>query len=143
MCGEVKPRDQFRINPANGNPNGGCIPCVRERHRIRQNERWATDPEYRSKRLAITTQWAKDNPEKRAVIAKKRNQKAKKDSPDKVKARALLNQRVRFGRMPRASDCKCTHCENQAAHYHHYLGYAFEHRYDVQPVCIECHKTLG
>jgi hypothetical protein len=101
------------------------------------------DPEYRKRKSLASMEWVKRNPEKRAAIAKHRNQKAIEEVPEKVKARALVNQRVRFGRIPRASSCKCTHCENQAAHYHHYLGYEFEHRYDVQPVCIECHKRLG
>jgi hypothetical protein len=98
------------------------------------------DPEYVQKRSKKASAWAKNNPEKRSKIAIRRNKKAMANHPQKVMARALVNQRVRFGRMPRASDLKCSHCENIAAHYHHHKGYEFKHRYDVVPVCVKCHQ---
>lgn len=98
------------------------------------------DPEYVKKRSKQSSDWAKRNPEKRSLIAIRRNKKELANHPEKVRARALVNQRVRFGRIPKASDLKCLHCENTAAHYHHHKGYGFEHRYDVVPVCVKCHR---
>ena len=98
------------------------------------------DPEYIQKRSQKTATWAKNNPEKRRLIAIRRNKKELANHPDKVRARALVNQRVRFGRMSKASDLKCSYCEDMAAHYHHHKGYEFEHRYDVIPVCVKCHR---
>lgn len=98
------------------------------------------DPEYVCKRSKQASEWARKNPEKRSAIAIRRNKKELEKCPEKVRARALVNQRVRFGRMPKASSLKCSHCEQMAAHYHHHNGYAFENRYDVVPVCVRCHR---
>jgi hypothetical protein len=106
-------------------------------------KRYSQDEKFRIKKIAQSIKWASDNPQKRAEIAKFRNQKALKESPEKIKARALVNQRVRFGRIPKASSLPCSECGNEASHYHHYNGYAFENRYDVKPVCVKCHILLG
>ena len=98
------------------------------------------DPEYVARRSKKSAEWAKRNPEKRSAIAIRRNKKELEKCPEKVRARALVNQRVRFGRMPKASSLKCSHCEQMAAHYHHHNGYAFQNRYDVVPVCVRCHR---
>ena len=46
---------------------------------------------------------------------------------------------VRSGRMPRASQCICSMCGNQADHYHHHNGYDKDHVLDVIPLCHSCH----
>ena len=117
-----------------------CKECTNKYNKIYNEERWESDPSYRARKIGYSTEWAKNNPEKRAVIAKKRNLIAKENNPEKIKARALVNQKVRFGRLPRAKDCACNQCGKQAQHYHHYLGYSFEHRYDVVPLCVSCHN---
>ena len=83
-----------------------------------------------------------ENPEKRAKIAKTRNKKALVINPEKVKARALVNQKVRFNRIPKASDLICNSCGNKAKQYHHHMGYDWKNRYNVIPVCVPCHKIL-
>src|SRR4051812_18841456 len=105
-------------------------------------KRYDSDPAYRAKKLKNAIKWTKKNPKKRAEIAKRRNKREKLIYPEKVKCRALINLRVRFGRMPKASSLKCAHCQRKAAHYHHKNGYAFKNRYDVDPVCTKCHKRL-
>ena len=56
--------------------------------------------------------------------------------PERDKARALVNDRVRKGRWPKAAFFLCTDCDQHAQHYHH------EH-YDqptsVEPLCTLCH----
>lgn len=118
-----------------------CLECVRLYEKTYQKTRYATDASFREKIKLRSKVWVKNNPEKRAIIAKKRNMKALQNSPEAVRCRALVNQRVRFKRMPRASSLLCSVCGNKAAHYHHHKGYSFQHRYDVIPVCIPCHKA--
>lgn len=142
-CGEEKPLDDFSLSLRGlHGRKSKCRSCQSVAYREWHSAKWKSDEEWKQKRTAKSEEWTRGNPEKRAVIAKRRNQKAKIAQPEKLSARALVNQRVRFGRMPRAADCQCS-CGNPAAHYHHHKGYSFEHRYDVVPVCTQCHKTLG
>lgn len=120
-----------------------CKACVSKKYKEYYSNRWANDRVFRFKKIQQSTEWARKNPEKRSVIAKRRNQKALAQNPSAVNCRALVNQRVRFGRMPKACSQSCVKCGSQAAHYHHYNGYEFAHRYDVEPVCAPCHKLLG
>ena len=62
----------------------------------------------------------------------------RKQYPDKFKAHQAMRNAVRSGKMPQANTQKCT-CEKQAYGYHHYLGYAKEHWFDVIPLCFRCH----
>ena len=120
-----------------------CRKCTSAAYRKWHSEKWAADEKWRNKRIEQSVIWAKNNPEKRSAIAIRRNHKEKALRPEVVKCRALVNQRVRFGRMPRAKDLSCFRCGKEAAHYHHHNGYAFENRYDVVPVCHACHQILG
>lgn len=36
----------------------------------------------------------------------------------------------------------CFYCYDNAQEYHHHKGYAKEHRLDVIPVCIKCHRNI-
>ena len=63
----------------------------------------------------------------------------------KMKARAAINYQVRTKERPHPNVLPCTDCghewsEGERRHeYDHYLGYAAEHHYSVQPVCTICH----
>lgn len=63
---------------------------------------------------------------------------------DKIQARQRINVEVRTGKRPHPNTlpCKdCGHLGNDRRHeYDHYLGYASEHHYDVEPVCTICHS---
>jgi hypothetical protein len=143
-CGKEKPVEQF------GQQKRGlfgrrskCRECVSEYNRKYSKLRWVTDPSFKERKTQLASEWAAKNPDRRAAIARKRNVKELASSPEKVSARALVNQRVRFSRMPKASSLNCYRCGVAAAHYHHHNGYAFEDRYNVLPVCAACHKALG
>jgi len=143
ICHKVKSLDDFGVNLRGlGGKRSQCRVCIGAYNSKYSKERLARDPEFREKKNSAAIQWAQNNPEKRSAIAIRRNEKELSVSPEKVRARALVNQRVRFGRTLRASDCACSECGKQAAHYHHHNGYSFEFRYDVVPVCAECHKRL-
>ena len=119
-----------------------CKSCVSQYNTSYHRKRWDSDEAFREKTKEAAKDWTKNNPEKRAVIAKKRNQKAFAKDPLKIRARALVNQKVRFGRIPKASSLKCHCCGIQAKHYHHHNGYGFENRYDVTPLCTSCHTII-
>ena len=142
-CLEIKPLDQFSQQERGlYGRRSRCKLCVCKYNHQYIKKRWSEDEEFRERTKKKATEWAKKNPEKRAAIAKKRNKKAISENPEKVKARALVNQRVRFKRIPRASELKCCNCGAPAKQYHHHKGYDWDNRYNVVPVCIPCHNIL-
>ena len=60
--------------------------------------------------------------------------------PERSKARQAVTTAIRSGNLPRPGELRCNDCDQYAQEYDHYLGYATEHRLDVQPVCIKCHQ---
>jgi hypothetical protein len=56
-------------------------------------------------------------------------------------ARQAANVAVRRGKLARPDSLVCADCGATAREYDHYLGYAPEHRLDVQAVCSKCHKA--
>jgi hypothetical protein len=66
---------------------------------------------------------------------------------DREQARQRINVEVRTGRRPRPSALPCVDCGHACEpggrrhEYDHYLGYAPEHHYDVEPVCTVCHRA--
>jgi hypothetical protein len=117
-----------------------CRACISEYNRAYSQARMKSDPVFRARRAAQASQWAKDNPEKRSVIATRRNAKAWASDPLRMMARSCIAQQVKRGNRPAASSLTCA-CGEPAAHYHHHNGYEVAHRYDVVPVCVPCHKS--
>lgn len=71
-----------------------------------------------------------------------RTRRYREQNPDKARARGLVGNAVRRGKMPAASSLPCAHCGAQAQHYHHHKGYDRVHCRDVVPVCAVCHGLL-
>ena len=136
--------DSFRVVKLNldGSPcrSAKCKSCLYLENAEYVRDRSKRDPQFKASISKRAFKWAKANPQKRSVIARARNKKAKLENPEKVSARALVNQRVRFGRMPRVATLICA-CGAQAKHYHHHMGYDFANRYNVIPVCLACHRA--
>ena len=62
---------------------------------------------------------------------------------EKYRARHALNGAIRRGTIPHASSNTCQQCrQKKARHYHHNKGYAWENRFDVVPLCVECHFKI-
>lgn len=65
---------------------------------------------------------------------------------DKKQARQRINVLVRTGRWPHPNTLPCSDCGDvfpESGHRHeydHYLGYGYDHHYDVQPVCSVCQR---
>ena len=62
---------------------------------------------------------------------------------DKLQARARINADVRMGLRPDPNNLHCAACGHKGYdrrhEYHHHLGYAPEHHYDVLSLCSSCH----
>lgn len=77
------------------------------------------------------------------LAQKKAQEKTRKKYPEKIKAREAIHNEIHvYGRWPRAKNCPCTNCGNQASQYHHWRGYEKRFWLDVIPVCHPCHLFL-
>jgi hypothetical protein len=56
------------------------------------------------------------------------------------RAHRRIQQLVRAGKIPAASECTCT-CGKPARYYHHPNGYDGEAALDVVPLCADCHDA--
>jgi NUMOD3 motif len=59
--------------------------------------------------------------------------------PEVKTAHWTVSNAKRTGKLVQPSTLPCADCGNRADCYDHYLGYAPEHRLDVQAVCNACH----
>jgi hypothetical protein len=80
------------------------------------------------------------NSEKGKAAEKKYSRKSSKTN--QRKARSAVNMAVFYGKLSSARSYHCRYCWNQAEQYHHHLGYATEHWFDVEPICIKCHNFI-
>lgn len=71
------------------------------------------------------------------VVSRQRDEQLR--HPERQCARGAVYDAVLEGTLPPARSLSCSDCGNPAKEYDHYLGYAPEHRLDVQPVCRRCH----
>ena len=68
----------------------------------------------------------------------RRCKRYKENFPERVKARAALNNAIENGRIERG--CVCANCGAEGKmHGHHHRGYAWENRFDVIWLCHSCH----
>ncbi len=63
-----------------------------------------------------------------------------KQNPGAYAAHDAVYSAIRNGDLKPITECKCQQCDKPAKHYHHTLGYAPEHRLDVVPLCVTCHR---
>ena len=61
--------------------------------------------------------------------------------PERIKAKNAITHAVHRNKMNRPETLHCMKCFEQATEYHH-PSYAPEHRFDVIPVCAECHRQI-
>jgi len=59
--------------------------------------------------------------------------------PEQCKAKDAVKYAINAGKLPHPNTLQCHYCPAQAEEYHHFLGYAPEHWFDVIPVCRKCH----
>lgn len=146
-CKQTKPLAQFgRDRSRKDGLTCWCKMCKniadRERYRADPEKENARTSQYqknnRAKANAWKRKWRKANPEK--ILATKVRYRRK--HTDRDKARAAVSRAVRCKKLPAVTTLKCIRCGKQASEYHHHKGYAEEHRLDVVPACIKCHRIL-
>lgn len=163
-CGVSKPIDEFgKAKTCLDGHRGDCKKCQNKytnqwakdhpenRHKSAKKYR-TNNPEYATRRNASNKAWYQNNKEHAYEYQKQYT----KDHPDKVtanakkmyekhlhkyRARQAVNNEITAGRLAPIKSLACANCGNQAAHYHHYLGYEKEHWFDVIPLCRKCHKN--
>jgi len=134
-CKQVKPVSDFLKDARHSDGLfSRCIACLKVDKKIYYH----TKPGYREHHNQKCRDWAKDNPEKKAILAKLE----KLRHPEKVAARQAVGVAVFSGKLPRVKTLVCRACGGNASEYHHYLGYAKEHWLDVIPYCTLCHKKI-
>lgn len=132
-CNATKPLDDFYRN-AEGRfgRQSHCKACMAQvgRETKRRN---------RQRNAELKRGWKAQN---RGAVARQA-QEYKRRYPEKRRAHSAVRNEVRYNRWPAANTMVCEICQEAlAAHYHHHLGYAKEHRFDVIAVCVECHASL-
>ena len=121
-CREWQPRTTFKVDRSRAD---GLVPSCAESRNRRARELRVPVPAEDRKPMGPPPMAPRDD--------------------DKAQARQRINVEVRTGRRPRPNTLPCTDCGHvwkpgeRRHEYDHYLGYAAEHHYDVQPVCTLCH----
>lgn len=59
---------------------------------------------------------------------------------DHIMAKRAVNHAIESGKMVKASILPCFDCGCKAKEYHHYRGYSSVNWFDVQALCIRCHR---
>ena len=93
------------------------------------------NPEYRKKRNEYNKKWQKENYEKILI----NNETQKKRYPEKHKARWMLRQAVRNGKIMKPNSCSKCGAEPKRIEGHHE---DYSKPFDVVWLCVDCHKSL-
>lgn len=129
VCQKTLPVDEFFRD--SHNKDGFMGICKKCQAQYRRN-RYANNPGVRERQRLAHLKWQKEHPG--------RIKDYTDNNPDKVQAKSAINSLTRSGKIPRAKDCKCVTCGEQAYDYHHHRGYLPEHWGSVIPLCRACHK---
>lgn len=102
--------------------NTACVACAQAR---------AAKPKHR----AATKQWLRNTEEGREAV-RRGNRVSYLKNREKHIARSTVKAYANKGKIPKATDCKCTDCGIQAEEYHHE---DYSKPLDVIPLCKPCH----
>ena len=128
-CNTWKPTNEYYKNKAI-KADGRTAECKDCHNLLRRTK-------YASMRARIERKYHQANREKRRQIKKAYNKTAHGKAI--LRANKAISKRIAAGNMPAASELECDRCDAQAEEYHHHKGYAKKHRYDVIPLCRNCH----
>lgn len=110
---------------------------AKERKNVRRRQRYAEDPSYRAYRLRESKESKRTEAGRRGRIRGAAKHRAR--YPDKAKARDVVGNAVKLGKLKPAKCFKCAYCDVVAVQWHHHNGYSVEAQLDVVPVCLTCH----
>jgi hypothetical protein len=83
---------------------------------------------------------AQERRERNARIANERSRRWRRSVPGAATAHNRVYLHIKQGKLPPVTTLACVKCGKQAKHYHHHKGYAPEHKVDVIPLCVLCHR---
>lgn len=86
-------------------------------------------------RSSYNRKWARDRP----AYYQQNSRKMRARYPQRQRARSVVTQAIKMGRMPPANSLACVDCGTLAYAYDHNHGYEPPHELDVEPVCSRCH----
>ncbi len=72
-------------------------------------------------------------------VLKKAHAKYCINNPEKRKAKAVIQEEIRLGRLSKANTFPCVKCGQKATEYHHCFGYEPKNWLKVIPLCRQCH----
>ena len=115
-CKHSKPRSEYHKHCTNKDRHQAlCKICVKEYHdNYRQNHNAKYNARY--KRYALR-------------------------HPERIKAKKAISNAIYRNKLNRPETLHCMDCFGQAEEYHH-PSYSFEQRFNVVPVCAECHRQI-
>ena len=145
VCKIVKPINQYY--KASTNRDHRSNECKECKH-ARGSQYAKTDKRKASLRMYAQSERGKE-------VVKKSQARYRKTQKSRVRAerwrmkhlevhaaKHAVSYAIRTGRLSPIKSMKCKFCQKQAQQYHHYAGYAKEHRLDVVPVCQSCHIKI-
>ena len=123
VCKKEKPISEFHRNSSSKDGiRSNCKDCYKEwRIKNISNERERNRVYYQSEK------------------GKKRLSKYKSENCHKLRAKYIIKNDIKKGKIKRASSLKCYHCGKQAEDYHH-PNYDFPRL--VIPLCSRCHMEV-
>lgn len=144
-CGDTKPLEEFsRETRSKDGRRSHCKLCdnastarwerQNQQRRIEKSKRWAArNRKYKAEKLK---EWEQRNPH---LVAKKLRRQAERH-PEKIRARQLLKDAVKTGKVVKPGTCEaCGHeVERRKLHGHHE---DYEKPLDVRWLCRPCHDA--
>lgn len=150
-CHQVKPVSEYYA--FKNRPHRRCRACELEYKRGRGSAYYRNNVEkikqanrnrYHKnplQRLVTARIYKHEHPERAKKTNKIFARQWRKNNPDKVKARNLLNSATRYGTLPRPD--KCSECgEGGRIEGHHYAGYEGKNALKVKWYCHYCHRKV-
>lgn len=139
-CKEIKPASEFyKASKRKDGLHNRCKQCDKVYSRTPERKAHQRAYEQTEKRKARRSTYRKSD--KCKAIQRAAAKRYYKRNLKKRKAADATNGAIRAGKFPRPDSFKCS-CGSQAEQYHHYLGYAREHWFDVIALCRSCHKKI-
>ena len=130
-------------------------PDYREPYKAAKRAYYASNPDYQERTKAYSkTERAKETRRQYSQTARAKQLASKHsrarwskirldpEAKAKIRARRAIRYDIHKGYRPAASELDCAICGKPAAHYHHHLGYADDHRRDVIALCGDCHRSI-
>ncbi|KKK47069.1 hypothetical protein LCGC14_3158900 [marine sediment metagenome] len=140
-CKQFHPICEFHKNRSN--PDGlrrYCKSCIKKLHQ---------KPKYKASRNRYKKSEKGKAAERRYHQSKKgmdsyrvRDKTYSAKFPERRKAKNAVHNAVRREKLQPANTLKCKYCHSIAMHYHHYNSYEPKYWFDIEPVCMKCHRIL-